>query len=190
MISDEVRQLRSVISSQLKELEELREFSAIESGQREQEAVDQARTIAALESRVNQLLRDLEEGREESKRREEAHRSDLQRLGAASCSLRAEVADEAVKSVLKSEKSSQSEDVEGFVDRNLDIHPSVSESKSVVRHDLSFKIARKQMMNGFKILAAYNLASLKRRRFWDHQSHRHASFVCNIVDDLQRPALP
>ena len=181
-MSDEGRQLRTIIAAQRKDLEELREFSTAELRQCDIELADQAKTIADLELRASQIARVSEDKVLLSGKREETLLSDLKRLTAENEELRAEVA---------SLRRNESQDLNTSVIRVEKWGGSGSTNVgSALKENVTIKLARKQMATRFKLLAAYNLANLRKRRFWDPRSHRNASFVCSIVDGGYETAIP
>ena len=183
MVSDEVRELRAIISAQSKDLEELREFSEAERRQRDLNLADQAKTIADMELRTSQLVRDAE-----------AYRLDLQRLQSENAELRVDTDRlQRNESLAVSQKTLSNEiwtQTEGGYGGVSNYTLPASKVKPTTKENASIRLTRKQMAGRFKLLAAYNLANVRKRRFWDPQSHGYASFVCSIVDNSYETTIP
>ena len=195
MISDEVRQLRAIVAAQSKDLDELREFSEAERRQRDLNMADLAKTIADLELRANQTAREAEDRILMSEKRDEAHRSDLERLHTENAELRAEIdrlrrtESKCIPHKMKMTENWTQVDI-GYGSSCRDSALENARVRSAVKESVSIKLARKQVESRFKLLAAYSLANLRKRRFWDPQSHRSASFVCSLVDGGYESAIP
>jgi hypothetical protein len=162
-MSEEVKALRAVVVAQKRDIDDLREFSQLELSEKEQQLVNMNRLVLEYQHELELRKKSVEEAIRQNAEITSNYQAELDH------------------SLVEREK------LLGKFKELEELHKTTLTNKENThgkfqKSDLAIKLHRMQQQTKCKALAAYHLFGLKKRRFWDPETHQQAAKVCSIVD--------